>query len=241
MDGLNLGENEHAAALALRYGQLWGEALLGPMIRSEFRGRIALVSSFGAEAAVLLHMVAAIAPATPVLFLDTGKHFGETLRYRDALVARLGLKDVRSLAPDAAMLAISDADGMLWRRDPDACCAARKVAPLAAALKPFAAWITGRKRHHGGTRRALPVIEAAGGRIKINPLASRSAADIAAEFAARDLPPHPLVADGFRSIGCMPCTARIAAAAEPRSGRWPGLARTECGIHLECAAGRPEP
>lgn len=232
MDGATGNPAERAATLTHRYGQLSAEALLRPMIEFEFRGCIALVSSFGAEAAVLLHMVASIDPATPVLFLDTGKHFGETLRYRDALVARLGLSDVRSLQPAAAALDAADPDGTLWRSDPARCCHLRKVAPLAAGLAPFAAWITGRKRYHGGERGRLPAIEAAEGRIKINPLAPFGAAAIAAEFAARDLPPHPLTAEGFLSIGCMPCTSRAVAADNPRSGRWPGLEQTECGIHL---------
>lgn len=217
--------------LATRYGDLAGEALLRPLIEREFAGGIALVSSFGAEAAVLLHMVAAIDRAVPVLFLDTQKHFGETLRYRDTLVARLGLADVRTLTPDADEIARRDPDGMLWRRAPDSCCALRKVVPLEAALRPFAAWISGRKRYHGGARAGLPAFEQDGARIKINPLASLSQCDIETEFATRGLPRHPLVADGFLSIGCMPCTARPVRAADPRSGRWADSEKTECGIH----------
>ena len=217
--------------LAARYGHLAGAALLRPLIEREFAGGIALVSSFGAEAAVLLDMVAAIDRTVPVLFLDTQKHFGETLRYRDTLVARLGLADVRSLTPDADAVARRDPDGMLWRHAPDSCCALRKVAPLEAALRPFAAWISGRKRYHGGARAGLPAFEQEGARIKINPLASLAACDIEAELAARDLPRHPLVADGFLSIGCMPCTARPIRAADPRSGRWAESEKTECGIH----------
>jgi phosphoadenosine phosphosulfate reductase len=232
MDG-QTSAARRADEIAARYGHLTGEALLRPLIEREFAGSIALVSSFGAEAAVLLHMVATIDPATPVLFLDTQKHFGETLRYRDTLVARLGLSDVRSLTPDAEEVARQDPDGMLWHRAPDACCALRKVVPLERALRPFAAWITGRKRYQSGTRAALAAVEAEGegGRIKINPLASLGACDIEAEFAARGLPPHPLVADGFLSIGCMPCTARPVNPNDPRSGRWAEREKTECGIH----------
>jgi phosphoadenosine phosphosulfate reductase len=219
-------------ALRERYGRLAGEALLRPLIEREFPGRIALVSSFGAEAALLLHIVAAIDPGLPVLFLETGKHFPETLRYRDELVARLGLTGVRSLAPDRDALAVRDPDGMLWRHDPDACCALRKVEPLARALAPFAAWITGRKRFHGGGRAELPVLEAEGARIKVNPLAPWSAADIEADLAARGLPRHPLVEAGYLSIGCEPCTALPVRGDDRRSGRWAELAKTECGIHL---------
>ena len=220
-----------AQVVGERYGHLSGEALLRPLIEQEFAGTICLVSSFGAEAAVLLHMVAEIDSATPVLFLDTQKHFPETLRYRDALIERLKLSDVLSLTPDAAELARRDPDGTLWGRLPDACCALRKVEPLDAALQPFAAWISGRKRFHGGARAALPAIEVDEARIKVNPLATASAAEIAAEFARRGLPSHPLVAEGYLSIGCSVCTARPIRADDPRSGRWSELEKTECGIH----------
>ncbi|HXP29989.1 MAG TPA: phosphoadenylyl-sulfate reductase [Stellaceae bacterium] len=232
MDGLTETERR-ARDIALRYGDLAGEALLRPLIETEFGGRIALVSSFGVEAAVLLHMVAGIDRGLPVVFIDTGKHFAETLRYRDALIAALGLTDVRVAAPDARQIAARDPHGTLSRANPETCCVLRKVEPLAAALADFEAWISGRKRYQGGLRQALPTIEAADGRIKVNPLATWNAADIAAEFAARRLPRHPLLADGFPSIGCAPCTVRAAGGeADPRSGRWPGTAKTECGIHL---------
>ena len=231
MDGADPTVTARAQELVDRYGHLSGEALLRPLLEREFRGRIALVSSFGAEAAVLLAMVAAVDRATPVLFLETGKHFPETLRYRDRLIAALGLADVRSLVPDTDAVARQDPDGTLWQRAPDACCHLRKVVPLAQALVPFEAWISGRKRFHGGERDALPAIETEGHRIKVNPLASWTAADIEAQFRALGLPRHPLVADGYLSIGCAPCTARAASAAAPRSGRWAELAKTECGIH----------
>ncbi len=220
-----------ARLLAERYGALAGEALLAPLIERELAGRVALLSSFGAESALLLDMVAGIDRATPVLFIDTGKLFGETLRYRDALVERLGLTDIRSLAPDPAELARRDPDGILWHRDPDACCRLRKVEPLARALHGFAGLISGRKRHHGGARAALPAIELVDGVIRINPLWNYTPERVAQAFAERNLPPHPLEADGFRSIGCMPCTDRVAADEAPRAGRWRGRDKTECGIH----------
>ncbi len=200
-------------------------------VRDIFKGRIALATSFGAESAVLLHMVAAADPATPVLFVDTGKLFGETLRLRDELVARLHLSDVRTLRADPAAVRAADPDGFLFRDDPDRCCAVRKVEPFAAALAGFDAWINGRKRHHGGTRAALGVVEQDGPRIKLNPLADWGAAEIDTYLDRYDLPRHPLVADGFVSIGCFTCTERVTPGEDPRAGRWRGTAKAECGIH----------
>jgi phosphoadenosine phosphosulfate reductase len=215
------------AALQAEHGDTDGEALLRAMIKDAFPGRIAVVSSFGAEAVVMLAMVARIDPATPVIFLETGKHLPETLAYRKSLVAELGLMDVRDISPDAAALAREDAAGDLWQRDPDRCCHLRKVAPLARALDGFDAWITGRKRFQGDVRADLPTFEADGERIKINPLAAWSADKVAAWIATRGLTTHPLVAKGYGSIGCEPCTAP----ADERSGRWSGSEKTECGIH----------
>jgi len=223
------------AELAALAARLPTQDLLAHVIRHRFAGGIALVTSFGTESAVLLHMVAQIDRATPVIFLDTGKLFGETLRYRDALVRQLGLTDLRVVEPDAQALVAADPDGDLWRRDGTACCALRKVEPLHRALAPFAAWINGRKRFQGGTRRDLPAIEHVDGRCKINALANWQATDIERYFAAYRLPHHPLQEDGYASIGCMPCTDRIAAGEEARAGRWRGSARTECGIHLSRA------
>ncbi len=218
--------------LTRRYGHLDGEGLLRHFIEREFAGRIALVSSFGSEAAVLLHMAAEIDRHLPVIFLDTGKLFGETLRYRDDLARRLNLADLRIVKPEAEAVAAGDPDSLLSHRDPDACCALRKVVPLRRALAGFDAWISGRKRYQGHLREFMPVIEASGEKIKINPLARWSRTHIEAEFTARDLPHHPLEADGFLSIGCMPCTERVAPDADPRAGRWAGREKTECGIHL---------
>lgn len=226
----------HAADLAARYGHLHGADLLHPLLTGDLKGRIALVSSFGTESAVLLHMVAGIDPGVPVIFIDTGKLFGETLRYRDRLVALLGLTDLRSPGPDPAEEAREDADGGLWLRDPGACCALRKVRPLDGALAPFDAWITGRKRFQAATRTVLPAIEAADGRIKLNPLAGWSRQDLTAYLDRHGLPRHPLEADGFLSIGCMPCTDRVAPGEDIRAGRWRGRGKTECGIHRPAAA-----
>lgn len=194
-------------------------------------GRVALVSSFGTESAVLLHMVAQIDPATPVLFIETGKLFGETLRYRDALVARLGLTDVRVLTPDGKIVE-EDSDGLLFTRDADRCCFLRKVVPLQQALTGFSGWINGRKGHHGGARAALPVIEADGPRLKVTPLARWSAQDVTDYFTAHDLPHHPLEEEGYASVGCYTCTARVQAGDDVRAGRWAGKDKAECGIHM---------
>lgn len=194
-------------------------------------GRIALVSSFGSESAVLLHLVSRIDPTVPVILLDTGKLFGETLRYSSMLKSALGLTDIRPVEPDPAEVGAEDARGTLWLRNPDACCALRKVRPLSRALAPFQAWISGRKRYQAATRSRLPLVEPAGGLVKINPLADWSRTDIEAYLDRHALPRHPLEEDGFQSIGCMPCTDRVAPGEDGRAGRWRGLDKTECGIH----------
>ena len=219
------------ARLRRLYGHLAAQPLMRAMIEREFRGRIATVSSFGAESAVILALIAEIDPATPVIFLDTGWHFSETLAYRDRLAGLLGLTNLRSAEPAAADLRSEDRDNRLHAGDPDRCCHIRKVLPLERALAGHEAWITGRKRYHGGERSGLDVIEDVDGRIKINPLAGWSQAEIAAEFRARKLPVHPLTARGYLSIGCAPCTSQAAANDGIRSGRWIDSEKTECGIH----------
>jgi phosphoadenosine phosphosulfate reductase len=221
-----------AAWLESQYGHLDGRDLLEVMIKEVFPGRIALVSSFGSESAVLIDMVAQIDPATPILFLNTGKLFGETLRYRDTLQSRFGLSDIRTLKPDPEELKAEDRNGLLWTRNLDACCDLRKTRPLAKALEGFDAWITGRKRFQTGSRANLPLIEESEGRIKVNPLANFDLPDLQRIADEKDLPRHPLVADGYLSIGCMPCTKRVEAGQDYRSGRWAGTDKTECGIHV---------
>ncbi|HWB43911.1 MAG TPA: phosphoadenylyl-sulfate reductase [Hyphomicrobiaceae bacterium] len=196
-------------------------------------GRLAVVSSFGAESAVLLHVVSTIDKAAPVIFLETDRHFAQTLQYREELVERLGLTNVQDRKPDPAEAAAEDSRGDLWRKDPDACCTLRKVRPLTKALEGYDAWVTGRKRFQGGLRSELALIEHDGSHYKVNPLANWKAEEIAAYMAAHDLPQHPLVAQGFPSIGCWPCTKP--AAAQDRSGRWADSEKTECGIHLPAA------
>ena len=195
-------------------------------------GRLAIVSSFGTESAVLLAAAATVAPSIPVLLIDTGYLFPETLAYRDQLRQLLGLTDIRSIGPDKTELATEDSEGDLYSRDPDACCALRKVRPLAEALGGFDAWINGRKRFQGGERAAIPIVDAEGARLKFNPLADLSPEDFAQRFRAAGMPRHPLEKHGFRSIGCMPCTTATRPGEDPRAGRWRGRGKVECGIHL---------
>jgi phosphoadenosine phosphosulfate reductase len=202
-----------------------------------FGERLALVSSFGAESAVLLHLVARTNPAMPVLFLDTGMLFAQTLDYRRSLAARLGLTQVRDLRPHFEDLATGDPNADLWRTDTDACCHIRKVLPLDRALVGFEAWLTGRKRFHGGDRLRLPVVQASGQHIKFNPLANWTKADLDVYAEEHDLPAHPLVAAGFPSVGCWPCTQPADAEGDVRAGRWAGSQKTECGIHTARAPG----
>jgi len=197
-------------------------------------GRIALVSSFGAESVVLLHMVSKLAPQTPVIFIDTLMLFPETLAYQRAVAERLQLQDLRVIQPDPEALFSRDPDGLLHRTDPDACCALRKTQSLTAALDGFDGWITGRKRFQGASRADMELVErdADSGLIKVNPLADWDIARIAAYRERHALPPHPMIARGYQSIGCAPCTSPVAEGEDPRAGRWRGHEKTECGIHI---------
>ncbi len=205
--------------------------IIAEALRSAPDGRLAAVSSFGTESAVLLKFVADVDPAIPVLFLNTGWLFEETLAYRDTLVRRLGLTDIRTIDPDAVTLQNDDPERDLWFRDPDACCHIRKVEPLAAALRGFDGWLNGRKRFHGNERAGLAVVEADGPRLKFNPLANLTQADVRGIFDDFDLPRHPLERFGFASIGCTPCTSRTRPGEDVRAGRWRDRGKTECGIH----------
>lgn len=193
--------------------------------------RLAVVSSFGTESAVLLKFVADVDRSLPILFLDTLWLFKETLAYRDTLVGRLGLTDIRTVTPSPSALALRDPRRELCFRDRDACCTIRKVEPLAKELEAFDGWLSGRKRYQGGERANLAVVEADGPRLKFNPLARMSRAELNLVFQAAKLPRHPLEALGYSSVGCVPCTHRPAAGAALRDGRWSGLGKTECGIH----------
>jgi phosphoadenosine phosphosulfate reductase len=225
------------ARLNARFEGVETEAMLRTVIEEKLLGELAVISSFGTESAVLLDLVARADPATPVLFLETGKMFEETLDYRDTLIERLGLTDVRNITPDPATIAEKDATGLRWSYDPDGCCEIRKVLPLARAMKDFDASITGRKAFQASTRSAIPRFELDGDRIKFNPLADWTKADLDAWFEQRGLPRHPLEAKGYPSIGCAPCTSVVKAGEDPRAGRWRGWDKVECGIHGEPLVG----
>src|SRR4051812_28926729 len=210
------------------------EVLLDHAVHKLFPGKIALLSSFGTEAAVVLHHLAQVDKSVPVLFLETGKHFMETLMYRDILIDRFGFTDAREIKPDTAALAAQDPDGDLWSKDPNACCRIRKVLPLDRAMQPFDSWITGRKRFQASTRKAIPLFEApADGKIKVNPRAHWPPDRIRAAFKRLKLPQHPLSGEGYASMGCQPSPRRVEAGEDARAGRWAGMDKTECGIHLD--------
>jgi phosphoadenosine phosphosulfate reductase len=226
-----------AAAMQIRFAGVPAADMLRDLLTGELAGRIASVSSYGAESAVLLHMVAQIDRDVPVVFTNTQKMFGETLAYRDELSERLGLTDLRVFRPDPRLLAAKDANGMRWSYDPDGCCEIRKVEPLRRALAPFDAWISGRKGFQAGTRTAMPRFEEDEGRLKINPLADWNKAQLDGYFEEHDLPRHPLEAQGYLSIGCAPCTSKVKPGEDPRAGRWRGWDKVECGIHVSALPG----
>jgi phosphoadenosine phosphosulfate reductase len=248
IDVLHTGPRFTAAdveALNARFAGVPTIAMLRTVLREGLARDVAAVSSFGAESAVLLHLIATIDRSVPVLFLETGKHFPETLAYRDEIMKRLGMPNLVNLTPDPAALAARDGNGLRWSYDPDGCCDIRKVQPLAAALAHFDASFTGRKGFQNSARAGLSTFELdttdAMGRLKINPLATWSSDQVEAYFTAIGLPPHPLVAQGYPSIGCSPCTSKVAPGEDPRSGRWKGWDKTECGIHGEVVSGELPP
>lgn len=234
--------NTSLTRLQTFYGGFDAVALLRVMIKEEFPGKIALTSSFGADAAVLIALVAEVEPSTPILFLETQKHFQETLDYVEQLKKQLGLTDVRMLTPDPQLVKNIDAAGTLWQTQPNRCCWMRKVEPLERELKRagFEALITGRKQYQTKERHTMETIELdEDGRFKINPLARWSKEEIEAEFIDRNLPQHPLVAKGYLSIGCEPCTRPVKTGEDERAGRWAhtaefpgGEQKVECGLHV---------
>ena len=197
-------------------------------------GRTALVSSFGAESVVLLHMVSHVNKAAPILFIDTEMLFRETLEYQKTVADELGLEKVQTIKPEREDVFLRDNSNRLHTTKPASCCALRKAEPLARALENFDGWITGRKRFQGGQRTQIELFQSDGdSRIKVNPLAFWAPEDMQTYIANHRLPKHPLVAKGFPSLGCAPCTSRVVKGEPQRAGRWRGQQKTECGIHFE--------
>ena len=225
--------DERVALLNARYKHHGAISVLEHALKDSDLGRVALVSSFGAESVVLLHLVSVVAPETPVIFIDTRMLFRETLDYQRELADKLHLCDTRIIRAMQPRVAFEDPDGTLNQFNTDACCAVRKIEPLERALKQFDGWITGRKRFQSGTRAAVEFFESEDGRrIKVNPLAHWGREDLEEYIVNNNLPRHPLVAKGYPSIGCEPCTSPVADGEDPRAGRWRGQSKTECGIHF---------
>lgn len=220
-----------ADALNARFEGVDAGAMLAELFAEDALGRVGVVSSFGTESAVLLHLVAQADANVPVIFVDTLKMFDETLEYRDTLIERLGIRNSSVVRPDPDVLAAKDENGLRWSWDPDGCCEIRKVEPLARAKRGLDAWISGRKAFQSVTRENLPRFEIEDGRLKINPLGDWTKDDLEAYFEEHDLPRHPLEAKGFLSVGCEPCTSPVKPGEDPRAGRWRGWDKTECGIH----------
>ncbi|WP_116133900.1 phosphoadenylyl-sulfate reductase [Tropicimonas sp. IMCC34043] len=223
---------DRADIIAADLQGLQGAERLGAALKHPLIGKVALVSSFGADSVVLLHQLAQVAPATPVLFIDTQMLFPETLDYQRDVAEALGLTAVRVIRARAMHLAQEDPANTLHLRDTDACCDLRKTRPLERALSGFDSWVTGRKRFQGGLRTELPLVEEAGRRLKLNPIADWTSTDITDYIRSHGLPPHPLVAKGYPSIGCGPCTSPVAEGEDVRAGRWRGQEKEECGIHF---------
>jgi len=224
---------QRVAELNTRYRHHSATAVLEHAVGDPMVGAVALVSSFGAESVVLLHMLSVIDRGLPVIFLDTEMLFPETLEYQREVAAKLRLDNVRVIRPEREEIFAQDPDGLLHQSNPDACCSLRKVLPLRRALKNFDAWITGRKRFQGGVRASLEFFEADGTeRIKVNPLAYWSPQDVQDYMINNRLPRHPLTTSGFASIGCKVCTTPVGGGESQRAGRWRGRSKQECGIHI---------
>lgn len=221
----------HADALNARFAGVGAAEMLAALFAEGTLGKVAVVSSFGTESAVLLHLVAEADRDIPVIFVDTMKMFPETLDYRETLTKALGIRNSQVIQPKLEVVAAKDETGLRWSYDPDGCCAIRKVEPLARAKHGLDAWISGRKAFQSVTRANLPRFEVEDGRLKINPLGDWIKDDLDAYFAEHDLPRHPLESQGYLSVGCAPCTSKVAPGEDPRAGRWRGWDKTECGIH----------
>jgi phosphoadenosine phosphosulfate reductase len=221
-------------ALAERAGRELEDAPAEQILRwavETFGPRFCVTSSM--EDAVVAHLASRVAPGVDVVFIDTGYHFEETIGTRDAVAAVMDV-NVVTLTPRQTV-AEQDAEygPRLHDRDPDLCCALRKVRPLEEGLAGYDAWATGLRRDESPTRAGTPVVgwDAKRGRVKIAPIARWTQEDVEAYVAERGVLTNPLLQDGYASIGCAPCTRRVAAGEDARAGRWAGLSKTECGLH----------
>lgn len=221
-----------ADALNARFAGVDTLAMLKTLFAEGTLGATAVVSSFGTESAVLLHLVARADPSVPTIFVDTLKMFPETVAYRTQLVEAFGLRNSWVVEPDESVLSARDEKGLRWSYDPDGCCEIRKVEPLKRAKVGLDSWISGRKAFQSVTRQNIPRFEVEDGRLKVNPLGDWVKADLEAYFQEHDLPRHPLEAEGYLSIGCQPCTSKVQPGEDPRAGRWRGWDKVECGIHV---------
>ena len=222
----------NADALNARFAGFDTLTMLRTLLAEGILGETAVVSSFGTESAVLLHLVAQASRDVPVVLVDTLKMFPETLAYRDQLMALLGFRNVRTVEPNALLLEAKDAKGMRWSYDPDGCCEIRKVEPLARAKQGLDSWISGRKAFQSHTRQNIARFEIEDGRLKLNPLGNWVKADLEAYFAEHALPRHSLEEHGYPSVGCLPCTSKVLPGEDSRAGRWRGWEKVECGIHV---------
>lgn len=231
---LDLSIEDRVADLNARYRHHGATQVLEHCLADPMVGKLSLVSAFGAESVVLLHLISVMAPATPVIFLDTELLFPETLDYQAELAADLGLTDVRRIQPDRTEVFAEDSENLLHQSDPNACCNLRKTRPLDRALDGFDAWVSGRKRFQGGNRAKLEFFEPGTDfpRVKVNPLAHWDPSDVQDYIVNNRLKRHPLVRQGYKSIGCAPCTTPVSEGEDPRAGRWRNQGKTECGIHI---------
>ncbi|MEE2694747.1 MAG: phosphoadenylyl-sulfate reductase [Pseudomonadota bacterium] len=200
-------------------------------IKKNFKDDIAYVCSFGSESAIILHMISEIKNDLPIIMLNTNFLFSETLEYRDYLLKRLKLTNFKEIFPDSSDIETADKNNDLWKKNPDSCCNIRKVVPLQKELEKYTSWISGRKSYHEGERRNIKSFEYLNGKIVINPLADVEKGFVDAYFKNKKINRHPLVDQGYLSIGCINCTVKTIDVNDPRSGRWHNKLKTECGIH----------
>ena len=227
MNGKPLVDKAHELNAA--FVGLTAQQMLSKLLHGGVAGRVAVVSSFGAEAACLLSLVASKDPSTPVVFLDTRKHFAETLDYVDDLMDQLGLTTLVRTRPSPARLAVDDPDGQLHARDADRCCYLRKTIPMIGVLRNYDCILTGRKRFQTADRSTMNIVEVQETWLRVNPLHDWSREQVLEYLDDRGILQHPLVNQGYASIGCEPCTEP---SSDVRAGRWPRSPKTECGIHI---------